>query len=586
MAKPWNEVAASPQYQALDSDQREAAKRQYFDTQIIPNVPAEQQETVRNQFLAHADTLDTLAATEKAKAGLGSLLTSGPVQTAGVVLPLAAAGLSGGMTAIPAVAGRMALGLGAGALTEKAAEASGLSGLAAQGAQKIREIARPGQEQYAAFQREHPIVAGSLRGLLGPAGAISPIAYPEITATAVENIPAIASMLVGAKVAGAKLPGKRVAVPHGQEAAEMLKFAEREIGTPPPPTVAPPVEQPTGMRALLQPVTSRLESAITGQAPTPPTISSQMQPSVLGERLTPLGEDVQESFQALKDVSKAPPAKVKAASRSALRGALTSMDVPATLEQRPAPSGLKPPEPAKVLFGPSGEVASVMPADVPKRTYLKFMTDDMPEGFQAVASRASSKPPKSLDEVRALQQAFQMAADKTSIPKEAELLSRAENNLDKVLTAFAPAGTDTQLGYAAAKQKYNGMKQLAALLEKARDPKTGDIAPNRAWKLWRDTDYRFKTSAWSDDQIRVMDNMLRPGPFRGLASKVLEVFSHKAGGYPARAGVSEALEPSERGGRMYMPQTAPYAQGLQRAASLGAGLLGLPNLQQPTQPQR
>jgi hypothetical protein len=50
MSKPWSEVAASPQFQALPPDQQEQARSQYFDTVVAPQVPQADIETVRTQF--------------------------------------------------------------------------------------------------------------------------------------------------------------------------------------------------------------------------------------------------------------------------------------------------------------------------------------------------------------------------------------------------------------------------------------------------------------------------------------------------------------------------------------------------------
>src|SRR4249919_637236 len=51
MAKPWAQVAASPQYQALPPEQREAARRQYFDQVVAPQIgDPSQVESARAQF--------------------------------------------------------------------------------------------------------------------------------------------------------------------------------------------------------------------------------------------------------------------------------------------------------------------------------------------------------------------------------------------------------------------------------------------------------------------------------------------------------------------------------------------------------
>lgn len=54
MAKKWSEVASSPEFQALPADQQEAARGQYFEQVIAPQVPEAQRSTVRQQF--DADT--------------------------------------------------------------------------------------------------------------------------------------------------------------------------------------------------------------------------------------------------------------------------------------------------------------------------------------------------------------------------------------------------------------------------------------------------------------------------------------------------------------------------------------------------
>lgn len=71
MAKPWADVAASPEYQALPDDQKESARGQYFDSVVAPQVPKEKLESVRQQFnsqtgLKHtADASDPYADTAK-----------------------------------------------------------------------------------------------------------------------------------------------------------------------------------------------------------------------------------------------------------------------------------------------------------------------------------------------------------------------------------------------------------------------------------------------------------------------------------------------------------------------------------------
>lgn len=50
MAKPWSEVAASPQFQALSADQQDAARSQYFDQVVAPQLKPDQVDAARSQF--------------------------------------------------------------------------------------------------------------------------------------------------------------------------------------------------------------------------------------------------------------------------------------------------------------------------------------------------------------------------------------------------------------------------------------------------------------------------------------------------------------------------------------------------------
>ncbi|ASL01755.1 hypothetical protein [Xanthomonas citri] len=58
MAKKWVEVASSPAYQALAPEQQEAARSQYWNEVIAPQVPEQERDTVRQQF--DADTSPTV----------------------------------------------------------------------------------------------------------------------------------------------------------------------------------------------------------------------------------------------------------------------------------------------------------------------------------------------------------------------------------------------------------------------------------------------------------------------------------------------------------------------------------------------
>jgi hypothetical protein len=53
MAVAWSDVAANPQFKALAPEAQEAARQQYFQTVVAPQVPAEHLDVVRQQFDAH-----------------------------------------------------------------------------------------------------------------------------------------------------------------------------------------------------------------------------------------------------------------------------------------------------------------------------------------------------------------------------------------------------------------------------------------------------------------------------------------------------------------------------------------------------
>lgn len=50
MAKRWAEVAASPEFKALPPPEQEAARGQYFDQVVAPQIPPEEQNAARTQF--------------------------------------------------------------------------------------------------------------------------------------------------------------------------------------------------------------------------------------------------------------------------------------------------------------------------------------------------------------------------------------------------------------------------------------------------------------------------------------------------------------------------------------------------------
>lgn len=59
MAKKWVEVAASPEFNALEPQQQEEARQQYWREVVAPNVPQDQLQSVQSEF--DADTLPTIA---------------------------------------------------------------------------------------------------------------------------------------------------------------------------------------------------------------------------------------------------------------------------------------------------------------------------------------------------------------------------------------------------------------------------------------------------------------------------------------------------------------------------------------------
>lgn len=59
MAKKWVEVAASPEFNALEPQQQEEARQQYWREVVAPNVPQDQLQAVQSEF--DADTKPTIA---------------------------------------------------------------------------------------------------------------------------------------------------------------------------------------------------------------------------------------------------------------------------------------------------------------------------------------------------------------------------------------------------------------------------------------------------------------------------------------------------------------------------------------------
>jgi len=61
MAKKWNDVVNNPEYQKLNASQKEAARNEYFEFVVKPNVPDEDLEKARSEF----DSFSTPSASDK-----------------------------------------------------------------------------------------------------------------------------------------------------------------------------------------------------------------------------------------------------------------------------------------------------------------------------------------------------------------------------------------------------------------------------------------------------------------------------------------------------------------------------------------
>lgn len=52
MAKPWADVAASPEFSAADNATKDAIRQQYFEQIVAPQVPPDKLPDVRKAFLS------------------------------------------------------------------------------------------------------------------------------------------------------------------------------------------------------------------------------------------------------------------------------------------------------------------------------------------------------------------------------------------------------------------------------------------------------------------------------------------------------------------------------------------------------
>lgn len=115
MPKPWSAVAANPEYQALSPDQQEAARSQYFDQVVVPQLKPDQISVARQQFDAQtgrkaaapaakpAPEKSMLQRVEEGAQFVGGNLGKGVADVAGMPVDLANSaieGVKGGINAL------------------------------------------------------------------------------------------------------------------------------------------------------------------------------------------------------------------------------------------------------------------------------------------------------------------------------------------------------------------------------------------------------------------------------------------------------------------------------------------------------
>ncbi len=159
MAKPWNEVAASPAYQGLPAAEQEAARRQFFDTNIATKVPEPERGAAWSQF----NTWKPPAAQAPAAAPAANS------QDVGLAKGLAREATQG-MT----FEFGDEIGLGAAALAAKGAQKLGIAPDTGQGIGEIYSDMRTnyGRERQK-FADQHPVAstAANIAGGLATGGA-------------------------------------------------------------------------------------------------------------------------------------------------------------------------------------------------------------------------------------------------------------------------------------------------------------------------------------------------------------------------------------------------------------------------------
>jgi hypothetical protein len=107
MPKPWSAVASSPEYQALSPDQQDAARSQYFDQVVAPQVQPNQLSAARQQFDAQtgrkaaqptaksAEHKGMLQRIEEGAQFVGGNLGKGVADVAGLPVDLANSAIEG-----------------------------------------------------------------------------------------------------------------------------------------------------------------------------------------------------------------------------------------------------------------------------------------------------------------------------------------------------------------------------------------------------------------------------------------------------------------------------------------------------------
>lgn len=250
MARPWTEVVADPNFQALSPDAKEAARNSYFKQNVLPNIPqGANASAIRLKF--DQDTTPTVTAPAQAPASPSLLMA--PVGGAEMLLKAGTgalasipAGLAYGGAAIAKAAGADVNPAGVQSRVQQSLTYQPVSDSAKAGEQEISDLARPivapvaqaadraatavGKVSPTAetFLREAPAAAQA-------AGAVLPGISPTIAAA--REIPGAVASGARATASGVAAAGRKVA-----QAGEAASDATiRAFGGQPRPSVNPPV---------------------------------------------------------------------------------------------------------------------------------------------------------------------------------------------------------------------------------------------------------------------------------------------------------------------------------------------------------